>query len=103
MVCEWGLDDLRIALHDFKVGGLDVLALKVSSASGIGEARLILINNGKDEIRSAANQRHPDLLKIVRDHNPDIESELDKHVAVERREIVNSVVGAATKAKSIRI
>ena len=105
MVCEWGFEDIRIALHDFKVGGVEVLALKVSSASGIGEARIIILNNGKDEIRIAGNQRDPDLLKIVRDHNPDIESELDKHIAVERSEIAKSadVVGAATKPRSKRI
>ena len=98
MVCAWECDGICLEFHELTVGKLPVLGLTVMSKSGVGEGLFIAINNGSKEIRAAANQRDVNLLKIIRDLNPDIESELDKHFAVQRHEIGDtSVVVTATK------
>ena len=88
MICDWKYNEVCLELWESNLGKLKTLDLLVHGASGTTPMR-IAINNGCKEIVDAANQRRPDLLPIIRHHNPDLESLLDQNPTVEKQEIAS--------------
>ena len=98
MVCEWEYDDIKLSLVETTFDGFLSYQLLVKSKTNIGPPKWVVLNNGTEEIRMAANQRAPRLLEIIREHNPDMEALLDQQIAVCRAMVAESAGGAATTA-----
>lgn len=98
MVCEWEYEDVRLGLVETTFEGFLSYQLLVRSKTDIGAPKWIVLNNGTDEIRVAANQRAPNLLQVIREHNPDMGALLDQQVAVCRAMVAGSVGAATTTA-----
>jgi len=96
MICDWTYDGINLQLHESNWGEFKSLDLIVRS--GETPPIRIAINNGIEEILAAANQRDPKLLKIIRDHNTDLESLLDQQIGVQQKMIAASTKTAAINA-----
>lgn len=97
LICSWthlNNNNLMVVLMVNRIAMFNIKSvdLYASDTSSDVPPLRIGINNGIQEILDAIDRKAPDLIHIIKLHNPDIEELLSRHPCFEKEDIQRDVV-----------